>query len=206
MTPPAQLFATLVRRASAQAHRHQRAAELDDESHFPQLLERELRSGGMSELDARDAAKRQLGNRTRIQEESWDSWSIALLDDTLRQLRMAMRAARRSVGYSLTVVLTLALGIGATVTIFSVLDHMLMRPLSYPHADQLVALYQRGTEGNERLVSYPTLLDWSQDSSSLAGCRIRARRRGGPRLAGWAGECRGRLRVAGILQDDANSS
>lgn len=170
MTSPARLFATLMRRASAQAHRHKRAAELDDELAFhAELLERELRSGGMSERDARDAARRQIGNRTRIQEESRDSWSIALLDDALRQLRMAFRAARRSVGYSLTVVLTLALGIGATVTIFSVLDHVLMRPLSYPHADQLVTLSQHGNEGNERLVSYPTLLDWSHDSSSFSG-------------------------------------
>lgn len=170
MTSPARIFATLMRRASAQVHRHKRAAELEDELAFHmELLEREMRSGGMSERDAREAAIRQIGNRTRIQEEARDSWSIALIDDTLRQLRMAFRSTRRSVGYSLTVVLTLALGIGATVTIFSVLDHVLMRPLSYTHADQLVSLYQRGRGGNERLVSYPTLLDWSHDSSSFDG-------------------------------------
>ena len=95
MTSPAELFATLVRRASAQTHRHQRATELDDELAFhAELLERELRAGGMSERDARDAATRQLGNRTRIQEEARDSWSLALIDDTLRHLRLAFRAAR----------------------------------------------------------------------------------------------------------------
>ncbi|HEV7705847.1 MAG TPA: ABC transporter permease, partial [Gemmatimonadaceae bacterium] len=121
-----------------------------------------------SERDACDAAKRQLGNRTRIHEDSWDSWSFGALDDSLRELRLAFRAARRSAGYSLTVVLTLALGIGATVTIFSVLDHVLMRPLSYPHADQLVALYEHGAEGNQRLVSYPTLLDWAHGSAEFS--------------------------------------
>jgi putative ABC transport system permease protein len=50
-----------------------------------------------------------------------------------------------------------------------VLDHVLMRPLSYPHADQLVALYEHGAEGNQRLVSYPTLLDWSHDSAGFSG-------------------------------------
>ena len=123
----------------------------------------------MSERDARDAAKRQIGNRTRIQEDSWDTWSFGPLDNSLRQLRMAFRAARKSMGYSLTVIATLALGIGATVTIFSVLDHVLMRPLQYPHADQLVALYEHGAEGNQRLVSYPTLLDWSHGGAGFSG-------------------------------------
>ena len=118
MTSPGELLATLVRRASAQTHRHQRAAELDDELAFhAELLERELRAGGMSERDARNAARRQLGNRTRIQEEARDSWSFDWIEDALRQLRLAIRAARKSLGYSLTVVLTLALGSSRTRTL-----------------------------------------------------------------------------------------
>ncbi|MDQ2766851.1 MAG: ABC transporter permease [Gemmatimonadota bacterium] len=163
MTSPAQLFATLVRRASAQAHRHRRVAELDAELAFhAELVERELRSGGLSERDARDAARRRIGNHTRIKEDSWNTSSIGALESATRELRMAWRTARKSTGYSLTVILTLAMGIGATVSIFSVLDHVLLRPLAYSNADRLVALYQHGAEGNQRLVSYPTLLDWSE--------------------------------------------
>jgi len=169
MTSPAQLFASLMRRASAQANRQRRAADLDDELAFhAEQLERELIARGMSRIDARDGAKRRIGNRTRIQEESWDAWSLGPLDNALRQLRMAIRAARKSVGYSITVIATLALGIGATVTIFSVLDHVLMRPLAYTHADRLVALFQHGTEGNQRLVSYPTMLDWSHADAGFS--------------------------------------
>lgn len=169
MTSPAQLFASLVRRASGQLHRHRRAAELDDELAFhTELLARDLLSSGMSERDARDGAKRQLGNRTRILEDSWNAWSFDPLDGLMRELRLAIRAARKSVGYSVTVVLTLALGIGTTVTIFSVLDHVLLRPLSYPHAEQLAALYQHGAGGNQRLVSYPTLLDWSRANAGFS--------------------------------------
>jgi putative ABC transport system permease protein len=169
MTSPAELLASLVRKASGQANRGRRAEELEEELAFhAEQIERALLASGMSEREARDAARRQIGNHTRIHEESRDAWSFGPLDDALRQLRMAFRTARKSVGYSLTVVLTLALGIGATVTIFSVLDHVLMRPLQYPHADQLVALYEHGAEGNQRLVSYPTLLDWSQSSAGFS--------------------------------------
>jgi putative ABC transport system permease protein len=169
MTSPAQLLVSFVRRASGQARRHRRVAELDDELAFhAELLERDLRSSGMSEANVRDAAMRQIGNRTRILEDSWNVWSFGPLDGALRELRLASRAVRRSIGYSLTVVLTLALGIGATVTMFSVIDHVLLRPLSYSHADRLVALYQHGTEGNQRLISYPTLLDWSRADAGIS--------------------------------------
>lgn len=169
MASPSQLLASFVRRASGQAHRRRRVSELDDELAFhTEQIERELIAGGVPTRDAHDAALRRVGNRTRIREQSWDTWSFGAVESAGRQLRLAFRAARKSVGYSATVVLTLALGIGATVTTFSVLDHVLMRPLSYPHADQLVSLYERGAEGNQRLVSYPTLLDWSQSSAGFS--------------------------------------
>ena len=72
-------------------------------------------------------------------------------------------------GFAMTVVATLALGIGASVTIFSVVDHVLIRPLSYPNADRLVTLYQLGKGGNIRLVSNPTLQDWARDNVGLSG-------------------------------------
>ena len=163
-------LSSILRRARARAARPARARELDDELAFhAELLERDLRATGMSELDARNAAHRQLGNRTRIAEASWELLSLGPFDTFARELRLAMRAARRSPGFSITVVLTLALGIGATVTMLSVLDHVLLRPLIYPHDDRLVALYQKGTEGNERIVSYPTFLDWAHADAGFAG-------------------------------------
>ena len=84
-------------------------------------------------------------------------------------LLRAARALRRSPGFATTVVLTLALGIAATTTMFSVVDHVLLRPLFYPDANDLVLLYQRGTSGTLRLVSFPTLEDWARDDPSFAG-------------------------------------
>jgi predicted permease len=91
------------------------------------------------------------------------------LDRLSRDLRNAWRAARSAKGFSVVVILTLALGIGGAATIFSVVDHVLIRPLQYPDADRLVSIFQQGKGGNLRLVSYPTLQDWSREDAGLSG-------------------------------------
>ena len=90
-------------------------------------------------------------------------------DRLARDLRNAWRAARSAKGFSVVVILTLALGIGGAATIFSVVDHVLIRPLQYPDADRLVSIFQQGQGGNLRLVSYPTLQDWSREDTGLSG-------------------------------------
>ena len=92
-----------------------------------------------------------------------------LLDRLARDLRAAWRAARSAKGFSIVVVLTLALGIGGAATIFSVVDHVLIRPLSYPDADRVVSIFQQGQSGNLRLVSYPTLQDWARADAGFSG-------------------------------------
>jgi putative ABC transport system permease protein len=90
-------------------------------------------------------------------------------DITSRDVRTGWRALRTAKGFSLTVIATLALGIGAAATIFSVVDHVLIRSLAYHDADRLVSLYQRGKGGNIRLVSNPTLQDWARAGVGLSG-------------------------------------
>jgi putative ABC transport system permease protein len=97
------------------------------------------------------------------------SWRQNVLDVTARDVRTGWRALRNAKGFAITVVATLALGIGASATIFSVVDHVLIRPLAYPDADRLVSLYQRGKSGNLRLVSNPTLQDWGRENVGLSG-------------------------------------
>jgi len=96
-------------------------------------------------------------------------WRDDVLDVTTRDVRTGWRALRTAKGFAITVVATLALGIGAAATIFSVVDHVLIRPLAYPNADRLVTLYQRGKSGNLRLVSNPTLQDWGRAGVALGG-------------------------------------
>jgi putative ABC transport system permease protein len=93
-----------------------------------------------------------------------------MFETFVRDLRTGWRALRSAKGFAVTVVATLALGIGAAATIFSVVDHVLIRPLAYPDADRIVSLYQKGKGGNLRLVSNPTLEDWSRAGvSGIAG-------------------------------------
>lgn len=170
MGGPGDLLASVVRRLEGRSHRRTRVRELDEElALHAELLERDFRASGMSESEAHGASRRQLGNQTRIAEKTWDALSFGLLDTLLRDFKFALRTLRRSPGFALTTVITLALGIGATTTIFSVVDHVLFRPLAYPNADRLVLLLQRGSEGNQRLVSYPTLEDWAASTSGFEG-------------------------------------
>ena len=95
---------------------------------------------GMSPEAARRAAHIKLGNTVRIREEIYRMNTISPLDTLGRDLRMALRGMRRRPGFTLAVVLTLALGIGANTAIFGVVDGVLIKPLPYPDADELVSV------------------------------------------------------------------
>jgi len=100
---------------------------------------------GMNPQAARAAARRKLGNMTRVREEIYGMNTITFVDDALRTARQTVRLVRTCPGFVLTVVLSLALGIGANTAIFSVVHGVLIQPLPYPHADELVGIYNRLT-------------------------------------------------------------
>ena len=95
---------------------------------------------GMSAADARRAAHVKLGNTLRIREDIYQMNTIGLLDSLGRDLRYALRGMRRHPTFAVAVVLTLALGLGANTAIFAVVDGVLLKPLPYPNAEQLVSL------------------------------------------------------------------
>ena len=97
---------------------------------------------GMSADAARRAAHLKLGNTVRIREEIYRMNTISPLETLGRDLRLALRGMRRRPGFTLAVVLTLALGIGANTAIFGVVDGVLIKPLSYPNAGELVSIKQ----------------------------------------------------------------
>lgn len=89
--------------------------------------------------------------------------------DALRHdLRFALRSCLRSPGFSAVTVLTLALGIGATTAIFSVVYGVLLRPLPYPASDRIVRVWQLDKDGNRMDVSDPNFADWQAQSRSFA--------------------------------------
>ena len=133
----------------------ERAAEL--ESHLQIETDRNVEAG-MSPADARAAAYRKLGNPARIRETIYEMNSISFLDTLWRDLRFSLRSLRKRPGFTIVVVLSLALGIGANTAIFSLVDGIVFRPLPVPNPGGLVTIDIAAS----RLTSFgaSSYLDW----------------------------------------------
>jgi predicted permease len=110
---------------------------------YVETTAQEYMERGMEPAEARAAARRKLGNTTRVREEIYRMNTFTLLESLLRDARHALRMIRAKPGFSLVVLLSLALGIGANTAIFSVLNAILIRPLPYAESERLVGVFNR---------------------------------------------------------------
>jgi hypothetical protein len=122
---------------------------------------------GMPPEEARAAARRHIGNLTQIQERAQEAWSFPRFETIAQDLRYGLRGIRRSPGFSLVVVLTLALGIGANTAIFSVVNAVLVRPLAYPAAERLVWLGESDPKAEGISVTWVNYQHWRAENHSF---------------------------------------
>ncbi len=107
-----------------------------------ELEEEEQREHGVPPEEARHAALRSFGNPTLISEQTRAVWSWNGLESLLRDLRISVRTLFRSPGFSIIAVLVMALCIGATTSLFTVVRSVLLRPLPFRDPDRLVMIYE----------------------------------------------------------------
>ncbi|HXJ91869.1 MAG TPA: ABC transporter permease [Terriglobia bacterium] len=144
--------------------------QLDSELrfHIDELTEANI-ALGFSPEEARRRAVLEFGGQQQIREEVQDVYRLPLVESALANLKSALRFMRKSPAFSITVVATLALGIGANSAVFSALDAVILRPLPFPDADQLVRLDQINPKvrSPETQVAPVRLEDWNRMNSTF---------------------------------------
>ncbi|MGH9677974.1 MAG: permease prefix domain 1-containing protein, partial [Candidatus Acidiferrum sp.] len=134
--------------------------------------EKELIAGGVAPAEARRRARMSLGGAEQVKEECRDARGTRWLEDFWQDLRYSLRILRHKPGFAIVSISTLALGIGATTVMFTVVNGVLLRPLPYPHPGELVAVHGHTDNWNAKLfgeqnMAYPDFLDCQRESHSV---------------------------------------
>ena len=135
------------------------------------MLERRHLERGLTREQAHRAARLELGGSAQIAEGWRDQRGLPFLETLRADLGYGLRALRRSPGFTLAALATLALGIGANTAIFTIVDAVLIRPLPYAAADRLVMVGDATAVGASN-VGYETVLDWRARSRSFDGIAL----------------------------------
>jgi putative ABC transport system permease protein len=152
-------------RLKAMLRQRQLDRDLDDEMAFHLAMrEQANREAGLTADEARVSARKRFGSQARVKESLREMWQWGSLDRAWQDIRFAWRGARRQPGFSLVVILTLALGIGASTAMFSIVDAVVLRPIAFAEPDRLVALWETNRERNiNRFVgSVANYTDWQK--------------------------------------------
>src|SRR5579864_3854770 len=130
-------------------HRRDESARLERELEFHLEQQREENvARGMSPEEARFEAMRRFGNPTLMRDQVWSTWSWNMLEKAWRDLRYGLRTLRRAPGFAIVAVSVMALGIGATTSLFTIVRSVLLRPLPFQAPDKLVMVYEHFLRDN----------------------------------------------------------
>ncbi|MBV9888112.1 MAG: ABC transporter permease [Acidobacteria bacterium] len=153
-------------------HRDQLDRDLDDELafHLAQRTDKN-RAGGMDAAEAHHAAHRQLGNPTHLKEETRNMRTLPTVENLAQDVRYGGRTLLKTPLFALIAVATLALGIGASTAIFSVVNSVLLRPLPYAQPERLVQVWETNLKAsyNRNVVNPVNFLDWTEQNHSFSG-------------------------------------
>ena len=152
-------------------HRKRAAVRLQDELsfHIEQQITENV-AAGMSPAHARKAALRSFGNTGLVREETRAMWNWSWAEQVLRDVRLGVRTLRRSPGFAVIGIAIVALGIGASVAMFTVVRSVLLRPLPFSAPDRLMMVYENGVgefSGMTNVVAPAIYAQWRQQNRSF---------------------------------------
>jgi putative ABC transport system permease protein len=170
---------------------HRRSAERELEEEIRAHLEMEVEQNvadGMSPEEARLAARRSFGSVAIAKEDSRAIWGLSSLEILWQDLRYGARMLLKRKAFTVVATLTLALGIGANTAVFSVISAVLVRPLPFAEADQLVTIWETQPDVRGPVGTYPDFLDWRAQAQSFQGmAAFSNKNQGKAALAGYSG-------------------
>ena len=147
----------------------------------------QLMHEGMGRREAEQAARRAFGNRTMLEEQSREVWQWPTLESIWADVRYGLRQLKNSPGFSITVILSLTLGLGANTTIFTFVNALLLRPPAVADGGRLVEVMERNPKasGIEAFLplSYPGYVGLRDHNHALSGF---AAFDGDPRTVSWS--------------------
>jgi putative ABC transport system permease protein len=147
-------------------HRSQKDNELAEEitSHLAHEQDRNTERG-LSAEEARRQARLKFGNPQVTRERVWRYRSIAWIEDAWRDLRFALRSLTKTPGFTAVAVLVIAVGISVNTAVFSVINTVLLKPLSYPDPQSLVQLMNLSPHGSFPMANIPKFNIWHRQTS-----------------------------------------